>query len=159
IDALFDGEATLEGVVGRHATSLPAIHTCWEGGDAIPVASLPEADLLRDLQFDVIVDATMRRTSRAPDRRTLAPVAIGLGPGFNPGVNCDLAVETQWGSSLGAVVRERGTAPLAGGPPSLGGVGRERFVMAKTAGQWRTPAAIGQRVAAGEIVGAVGANV
>jgi xanthine dehydrogenase accessory factor len=158
IDALFDGEATLEGVTGRHATSLQAIRACWDAGDAIPVASLPEADLVQALAFDVVVDATMRRSSLAPDRRALAPVVIGLGPGFTPGVNCHIAVETQWGESMGAVLRERGTASLAGGPPFLDGVGRERFVMTGAAGKWRTQFAIGQRVAAGDVVGTVDGN-
>jgi len=137
---------------------LQAIRDCWEAGDAIPVTSLPEADLLRELAFDVAVDATMRRSSLAPDRRALAPTVIGLGPGFTPGINCHIAIETQWGESMGAVLREHGTAPLAGGPPLLDGVGRERFVMAEAAGQWRTRAAIGQRVVAGDIVGTVDGN-
>jgi xanthine dehydrogenase accessory factor len=44
-----------------------------------------------------------------------------------------------------------------GGPKTLAGVGRERFVPAPTAGLWRTSAAIGQRVQACEVIGTIGA--
>ncbi len=155
IDALFDGEATLEGVVARRARSLQAIRDIWKVDEALPVSSLPETELLTGLGFDVVVDATMRRFPLVPDRRPLAPNVIGLGPGFAPGVNCHVAIETQWGPSMGAVLREHGTAPLAGGPPRLDGVGRERFVMATSAGRWHTAAALGQRVGAGDVVGTV----
>ena len=156
IDALFDGEALLEGVVARRVTTLRAAAEVWNGGDAIPIVSLPEQDL-RALEFDVAVDATMRRDAEPVDRRSLAAMTVGLGPGFAPGLNCDVAIETQWGDALGDVLRDRGTASLAGGPPLLDGVGRERFVFAGRAGLWRTDAAIGQRVAAGEVVGSIDA--
>lgn len=155
IDALFEGAASLEGVVARHVTTLQAVRDLWDAGDAIPIVALPEHDVALAIHFDVVVDATMRRSAVAVDRRRLAAMAIGLGPGFAPGLNCDVAIETQWGDALGAVLRDRGTAPLSGGPPLLGGAGRERFVSAKTAGPWRTRAAIGDAVAAGDVVGTV----
>lgn len=152
IDALFDGETLLEGVLARRVTTLRAAAELWNSADAIPIVSLPEQDL-RAFDFDVAVDATMRRDEAPIDRRSLAPMSIGLGPGFAPGVNCSIAIETQWGDALGDVLRDRGAAPPSGGPPLLDGVGRERFVFAGRAGLWRTHAAIGQRVMAGEVVG------
>jgi xanthine dehydrogenase accessory factor len=155
IDAFFDGAAMLDGVVARHVTTLPEVTNVWTAGDAIPIVSLPERDLEVAIRFDVIVDATMRRDRQAADRRALAPIVIGLGPGFTPGSNCHVAIETQWGDGLGAVLRDRSTAAPAGGPPLLGNAGRERFVYAGTAGLWRTPAVTGANVAAGDFVGAI----
>ncbi|HTT09477.1 MAG TPA: hypothetical protein VMG60_01195 [Burkholderiaceae bacterium] len=155
IDALFDGEAPLEGVVARHVLTAPAVTEVWTAGDAIPIVALPEDDVLRSFRFDVVVDATMRRGAAPIEKAPSAPMTIGLGPGFTPGVNCHVAIETQWGDTLGAVLRDRSTAPLAGGPPLLGGVGRERFVFAPGAGRWRTRAAIGQRVRSGDVIGRI----
>src|SRR5262249_48554325 len=153
IDALFDGEATLEGVPARHARNLAEVHALWDTENVLPVVAMPEAHLLVTLRPDVVVDATMRRQIVVPDLRTLAPTAVGLGPGFTPGSNCHIAIETQWGNALGAVLLDRSTAAPAGGPPLLGSAGRERFVAAPRAGVWRTRATIGQRVRAGDVVG------
>jgi hypothetical protein len=35
-----------------------------------------------------------RKRAVPPDRRGLAPLSIGLGVGFVPGGNCDIAIET-----------------------------------------------------------------
>jgi xanthine dehydrogenase accessory factor len=152
-DALFDGESTLEGVRARHVPSLQAAQVLWRDGAAIPVVALPEQALAREMAFDVVIDAVMRRQLPAADRRALAALSIGLGPGFTPGINCHVAIETQWGESLGRVLRDRGAAELAGGPQLLDGKGRERFVSSRERGLWRTRAAIGHRVAAGDVVG------
>jgi len=59
------------------------------------------------------------------------------------------------GPALGEVLQDRETAPRSGGPAVLGGLRAERFVEAPAAGRWRTDAAIGQPVEAGEAVGRV----
>jgi xanthine dehydrogenase accessory factor len=155
-NALFEGTAQLEGVTGRLVPDVAAIRSCWEGGQDIPIVTIPEEELLREIRFDVAVEATMRRHRTPPDIRGFATTTVGLGPGFMPGVNCHVAVETQWGSSMGAVVRDHATATLAGGPNLLEGVGRERFVAAPVSGRWRSQAVIGQPVQAGDVMGHIG---
>lgn len=152
-DALFDGSAVLEGVEARWQPDVAAVLSCWRDARHIPVVTLPEAELIAQLRFDVIVEATMRRQSQPADLRALATLGIGLGPGHVPGCNCHLAIETQWGESMGRVLRDRPAAARSGGPKALDGVTRERFVPASRAGEWRTQATLGQRVAAGEILG------
>jgi xanthine dehydrogenase accessory factor len=152
-DALFDGESRLEGILARHVASLQAAQALWREGVAIPIVALPEQALVREMAFDVVVDAVMRRQLPAVDRRAMATLAIGLGPGFTPGMNCHVAIETQWGESLGRVLRDRGAAEPGGGPQVLDGKGRERFVSSRERGLWRTRAAIGHRVSAGDVVG------
>lgn len=152
-DALFDGRAELEGVAARHVEDIKGVRDCWEEAQCIPVATLPESLLTAAIQFDIVIDATMRRESVRTDLRALAPCCIGLGPGYTPGVNCHIAIETQWGDSMGKVLRDRASAARAGGPRALDGVTRERFVPAPVAGTWRTTAMLGQPVVAGDIVG------
>ncbi|MBS0449132.1 MAG: hypothetical protein JSR59_24690 [Proteobacteria bacterium] len=154
-DALFNGTAVLEDVAARHVADLDAIRALWSAGGAIPVVTLPEDDLAVALRVDAVVDAIMRRHAMPPDRRALAATVVGLGPGFTPGINCHVAVETQWGDAMGSVLRDRATAALSGGPKPLAGIGHERFVSAGVSGRWCTSAAIGQDVAADEIVGTI----
>lgn len=152
-DALFDGSARLEGIEARHLPDVAGVIACWNTTRHIPIVTLPEPDLLAQLDFDVIIEATMRRQGEPADLRTLAGMGIGLGPGHVPGRNCHVAIETQWGDDMGRVLRDRAAAARSGGPRALDGVTRERFVATARAGMWRTQATLGQRVAAGEILG------
>ncbi|MFO7326326.1 MAG: hypothetical protein DIU62_011490 [Pseudomonadota bacterium] len=152
-DALFDGESTLEGVSARHVQSVAEVEACWREGRCIPVVTQDESLLTSAIAFDALVEATMRRDAVRPDLRGMAGFMVGLGPGYTPGVNCDVAIETQWGESMGRVLRDRPTAPRAGGPRALDGVTRERFVAATVAGTWRTSARLGQPVQPGEVLG------
>lgn len=152
-DALFDGSSVLEGVEARWLPDVAAVEDCWRSAQALPVVTLPEGELLAALRFDVLVDATMRRLQQFADLRALAPLVIGIGPGHVPGANCHAAIETQWGERMGEVLRDRPAALRSGGPRALDGITRERFVAAARTGQWRTGAALGQRVRAGDVVG------
>ncbi|MEO6081047.1 MAG: hypothetical protein ABIQ86_14945 [Steroidobacteraceae bacterium] len=151
-DALFDGVALLAGVQARWLPDLAGVEACWQAGDAVPIVTLSE-NLLAPIRFEVIIDATMRRDCMRPDLRAQTDLFIGLGPGYVPGQNCHVAVETQWGSSMGAVLYDRPAAARSGGPYALAGVTRGRFAIAPCAGVWRTVATLGQDVQAGDPVG------
>jgi xanthine dehydrogenase accessory factor len=152
-DALFEGSATLEGVIAQSQADLQGVAACWDAGEAIPIVTIAESLLLAAMSFDVLVDATMRRNRAPADLRTLARLSIGIGPGFEAGANCDVAIETQWGDSMGHVLYDRPAAGRAGGPHAIGGVTRARFVIAPASGIWRTKAAPGEPVSEGQLVG------
>jgi xanthine dehydrogenase accessory factor len=157
-DALFEGAALLDGVRARYVADAREMEACWREASCIPMVTLPESLLLAEVHFNACVEATMRRYAEPPDIRHMAPLVIGLGPGYRPGSNCHVVVETQWGSRMGQVLHERAAAPRSGGPRALAGVTRERFAVAPEAGIWRTQARLGQQVHAGDVVGRLGAH-
>lgn len=152
-DAIFDGACELDGIRARRAE----LDEVGEGRrDEVLVCVIEElGDVLAALLPDVLVDARMRKRAQPETQRGLAPLTIGLGPNFVAGETVDLAIETQWGGDLGAVVRHGATKALGGEPRSFAGHGRERFVYAPCGGVIRTRAAIAQRVAAGETVATI----
>ena len=152
-DALFDGSALLEGIEARWLPDVAAVEDCWKDGSFIPLTTVPETQLLAMLRFDVVVDATMRRNRIPPDLRSPGATAVGVGPGYSPGVNCDVAIESQWGESMGRVLRDSPAAERSGGPRALDGVTRERFAKAPLDGVWHTRATLGQVVRAGDVLG------
>jgi xanthine dehydrogenase accessory factor len=158
-DALFEGETSLDGVKARWQSDLAGVHDCWQRGDVVPVVTLPEDALISGLHFDAIVEATMRRYQSPPDLRELAPRVIGIGPGYVPGENCHVAIETQWGPAMGQVLRDMPAARRSGGPVALAGVTRDRFAISPAAGVWRTALSLGQRVEAGEELGWLGEHL
>lgn len=148
-DAMFDGSATLDGLTCVRADAPEAL------GAGLVASALPYAEALADFRPDALVDARLRKRAAPEDLRAEAPLAIGLGPGFDAWKNCHVAVETSW-EALGRVVRDGPTLPLRGEPKALAGAGRERLVYAPAAGTFRTVARIGDRVAAEQVVGTVG---
>lgn len=148
-DAMFDGAATLDGLTCVRAASTDALDA------GLVATALPYADIRAAFRPDVLVDARLRKRAAPEDLRGEAPLAIGLGPGFDAWKNCHVAVETSW-DALGRVVREGPTLPLRGEPKALAGAGRERLVYSPVAGTFRTQARIGGRVAQEDVVGTVG---
>jgi len=152
-DAWFTGTATLEGVVAQSVSQTAGLLSTLADMDAIARTSASPAEVAAVLQPDALVDARMRKRAVPDDLRALAPIVVGLGPGFAPGQNCTVAIETAWSEHLGEVLRDRPASPLAGEPRALGGAGRERFVYARDAGVWCTAARIDDRVANGAPIG------
>jgi xanthine dehydrogenase accessory factor len=154
-DAAFDGRATLAGVEALRVDDLRA-WTAQAAAGVIALATRALDEALDALRPEIMVDARMRKRSVPEDQRGLAPLVIGLGPGFHAGRNVDLAIETAWGEDLGRPIYDGPTRDLAGEPMPVGGYARERYVYAPAAGVFHTQLAIGAAVRQGEIVANIG---
>lgn len=157
-DAFFDGTCSLEGVRAKRARTLDDLVRMVACGHAVAVCDSDFTGVAAALRPDVLVDARMRKHDSPPDLRSLAPLTIGLGPGFIAGGNVHVTVETAWGDQLGRVIRDGGTLPYSGEPRTLGGHGRERYLHAPAAGTFRTALAIGAFVHPGDEVARLGAT-
>ena len=155
-DALYAHTAELDGVLAKHARDPRALPRMLECRRAVPVTDAPLDDVLAEVRPEVVVDARMRKRSRGDAERRLAPLVIGLGPGCDAGVDVDVAIETQWGDDLGAIVRRGPTRPLSGEPQPIAGHARDRVVYAPADGTFRTSLRIGDAVVAGREVARVG---
>ena len=155
-DALFEGRAALDGVLCKRAAPGACARAMLDCGKAIPALDCSLAEVLALAQFDVLVDARMRKRSTPERQIDLAPLTLGLGPNFVAGHTVDCAIETQWGDALGAIIRHGATAPLAGEPNPIDGHSRDRYVYAPQPGLFLTDRRIGASVRAGEIVAWIG---
>ncbi|MBU0726211.1 MAG: xanthine dehydrogenase [Alphaproteobacteria bacterium] len=153
-DALFDGRALLDGVPACRVDGLDDLRETVQAGQAIPVTALPVADLLAAQDWDVLVDARLRKRSVPEDQRGLAGLTIGLGPNFVAGGTVDIAIETSW-EALGTIIRKGPTLPLRGEPRPIGGVGRDRNVYAMQGGVVQTTHHIGDLVSEGDVLGEI----
>jgi hypothetical protein len=156
-DALERGEVELAGVRGRAAATVLAIVQLLRNGHVVPVTAIPPDDLLCLGLGRGVVDARRRPRERKADLRSLAGFAIGLGPGFDAGVNVHIAIETA-PEVAGAVLCAGPTRDAPGRSEPIAGIGPERFSRAPHAGTWLTSACIGDVVAAGTLVGFCGGD-
>src|SRR5208282_5931869 len=144
-DALFDDRAVIDGILGLRVETALEITEIVADENCVAVTPLQLSDLLALRRIPVLIDARMQKRRVTPDFRYYVGLAVGLGPNFIVGENCDIAVETKPVKS-GAIVEQGATDNFDGVPSPLGGVGKERFVYAPTDGIWHTPVEIGTRV-------------
>jgi hypothetical protein len=149
-DALFDEAVTIEGMPAKRADSGLEIRTLEAPG--VIITELGLLDLIVIQALDILLDARMQKCGATPDLRRLAGLAIGLGPGFAGGINCDIAIETQPGKA-GLIIRQGEADPPDGLSQRLGDRGNERFIRAAFAGRWNTAIEIGTMVFKDFIIG------
>lgn len=153
-DAFYDGMATLDGVTARRIDT--ATFRLADTRKFIPVLVNDLAVCLGAQKWDIIVDARLRKRISPECHRGMAVLSIGIGPGHVAGETADIAVESSWGDSLGAIVRSGPTLPLAGEPRPIDGIGRERNVYASAAGVLHSELRIGDLVTEGAAVASLG---
>ena len=86
----------------------------------------------------------------------MAPAVIGVGPGFEAGLDVDAVVETMRGHNLGRVIREGKPQPNTGVPGSIGGFAAERVIRAAGPGTMIPRKNIGDMVKKGDLVAVTG---
>lgn len=144
-DALFDDQVAVDGVVGQRAETALEIVDALALRGRVAVTHLQLTDLITLRAPLAIIDARLQKHRVTPDLRGLARLAIGVGPKFAVGENCDIAVETH-PAKTGALLDAGETRDADGIARALGGVGKERFVYSPRAGVWRTPLDIGAQI-------------
>ena len=152
-EAVYDGRATVEGVWAVRIGSAEEAARCRADG-YIPLIVDPEGDSIALLKPDVVVDAILAKRNLGT-RMDMAPLTIGLGPGFEAGRDVHFVIETMRGHDLGRIISKGSAAPNTGIPGTVGGYGLERVIRAPGAGIFRDGKDIGSFVKAGEVIGRI----
>lgn len=152
-EAVFAGQATVEGVTAQRATDVAEARRLLAAG-AIPVLVDPDADCRAELRPAVLVDAIMAKvnTGSAIDH---APLVVGLGPGFVAGRDCHAVIETNRGHDLGRVIWQGAAEPDTKTPGEVGGYKGARVLRAPADGHVYAHAAIGDPVGEGQVIAQV----
>ncbi|KAA6375971.1 MAG: putative molybdenum hydroxylase [Streblomastix strix] len=120
-EAITFGQQTVEGVTAVHISydfSLQTfeksrnglfkeqIQKTWQDNQ-IPLIIDPGLTLTRELfndDIEVVIDATINKKNKAQTNPGLAPLVVGLGPGFNAPNDVDVIIETNRGHDLGRLI-------------------------------------------------------
>ncbi|WP_298428316.1 xanthine dehydrogenase [Rhodoblastus sp.] len=154
-DALFDDDLVIQGVMARRAENALEIADAAALRHCVAVTPLQICDLLALRHIAVLIDARMQERVVTPDFRYFVGLAIGLGPGFTVGGNCDVAIETNR-EHCGTILTEGSTGGPEGAPDPLGGAADERCIRAICDGVWHTSLDVGAPVLSGETLGKLG---
>lgn len=153
-EAIRLGETRVEGARARLARDAREARAIASSGD-IAVVVDPAAEMASELGPDAVVDAILAKKNLGTTIG-MAPVVIGVGPGFTAGVDCHAAVETKRGHYLGRALYEGRPIANTGVPGIIAGHGAERVLRAPADGVFEPLAAIGDEVRAGDVVAYVG---
>ena len=155
-EAIFTGETTIEGVTARRVADptdkFRIIQVLAKG--FIPLLIDPDASAINELHPNVIVDARMRK-HRAELLGSAGMVIVGLGPGFEAGVNCTAVIETVRGHKLGRVYTQGFPEPDTRMPDPVGTYREERVLRAPADGVISPHAQIGDHLEAGQLIAEV----
>jgi xanthine dehydrogenase accessory factor len=155
-DAFFAGHATLDGVYAQRIKKRSLLRGMLAAHEILPVTTINITILLHAIRPQVLVDARMKKHCQPESQIRLAPLTIGLGPNFIAGKTVHLAVETDWGGSLGQVIVHSATKPLMGESKSIQGHTCDRYLYVPTASSFLTPHEIGDAAAQGKEIACIG---
>jgi xanthine dehydrogenase accessory factor len=151
-EAVYGGETNVEGIIAHR---IPDPTDSFRilmvlGKQQVPVLVDPDCTSAKLLHASVIVDGRM--TKHSPEAIGYSPsLYIGLGPGFEAGVNCQAAIETRRGHLLGRVYWQGGPDPDTGRPEG----DPQRVLRAPAGGEFITHTEIGQQLEAGQVIAEV----
>lgn len=148
--AVFDGEARVEGV--RFILAEKGAFPNAPG--TVPVWVDPGAESIVDVHPDCVVDAIIAKENLGT-HKGMAPLVIGLGPGFEADVDVHCVVETKRGHDLGRVIYRGSAAPNTGIPGVVGGESEKRLVRSPGEGTFSPVTKIGDVVSEGQLLGTV----
>ena len=131
-EAVWQGSTTVEGVTCRrieHAEDAAAVSAAGE----VPLLVDETCAAAELLHPAAVVDAILAKRNLGT-HRAMAPLTVGLGPGFTVGQDVDAVVETMRGHQLGRVIRQGAAIPNTGVPGNIGGYTKERVIHAPASG-------------------------
>ncbi len=149
-EAVYDGTATVEGVTAERIASAnrAAVNHVLEEG-RVPLLVDPEGSSIPLLKPDIVVDAIIAKKNLGTAKE-MAPLVIGVGPGFTAGEDVDLVVESMRGHNLARIFTTGSALPNTGIPGNIVGFTKERVLHAEAAGYMKNIRQIGDIVEKGE---------
>lgn len=175
-EAVYDGSAAVEGVTARLVPALadaetdtetysgindtPAAHIVSEKWDSsaieavleageVPLLIDPKGESIALLKPDVVVDAIIAKKNLGTTIN-MAPLVIGVGPGFTAGQDVHLVIESMRGHNLARIITDGMARPNTGVPGNIAGFTSERVIHAPAAGYIHDVRKIGDIVQKGD---------
>jgi xanthine dehydrogenase accessory factor len=148
-EAIYTGKTSVEGFSAQRVSDPSDSFSILMllGKQQVPVLVDPQCISAKTLHVPVIVDARM--TKQAPEPIGYSPTLyIGLGPGFEAGANCQVAIETRRSPRLGRVFWIGGPEPDSGLPEG----DPKRVLRAPSDGEFIAHKQIGDHCEAGELI-------
>lgn len=128
--------------------SRSAIEAVLEAGE-VPLLIDPKGESIELLKPDVVVDAIIAKKNLGTTIN-MAPLVIGVGPGFTAEHDVHLVIESMRGHNLARIITDGMAQPNTGVPGNIAGFTSERVIHAPAAGYIHDVRKIGDIVQKGD---------
>ncbi len=149
-EAVYQGEQQVENLCTILAHSVEEAVTLLNKGK-LPLLVDPKGDSIEQLKPLAVVDAILAKKNLGT-HKAMAPVVIGLGPGFTAGEDVHAVIETMRGHDLARVIYDGSAIPNTGIPGDVGGHSKDRVIHSPANGSLRPLKQIGDTVSKGETI-------
>lgn len=161
-EAVWQGTATVEGVTCRCIGTTQEAAAVEAAGEIPLLVDETGEDAIRGLQPSALVDAILAKRNIGT-HRAMAPITVGMGPGFTAKVDVDCVIETMRGHNLGRLIWDGAALPNTGVPGLVAGHADDRVIHSPAKGPMHfvdgpdgKKVDIGAVVTKGQVIGMVG---
>lgn len=153
-EAVYTGSTVVEDLLALRVSNQNQIIDAWEK-DYIPVIIDPFGEYIQKIKPLVLIDSIIAKKNLGM-KKNLAPLTIGIGPGFCAGLDVDVVIESNRGHNLGRLIYNGYADENTGEPGNIQGFTKERVIYSPASGFFRSVRKIGDLVKKGELLGYVG---
>lgn len=153
-EAIYIKEIEVEGVKAVHVKRIEDIYHEINKGN-IPVYIDPKGECINEVSPLAVVDSILAKKNLGTTM-AMAPITIGVGPGFEAGVDVDLVIETKRGHFLGRVIYEGSAIQNTSIPGDILGHTEDRIIRSSAEGKVKSLIEIGDMVEKGQVICRVG---
>jgi len=149
-DLLREEDILIKEGISTKVDVLEQIKECFNK-KIIPIMIDKSGEIIEKLKPLVVVDSILAKKNIGTNK-SMAPITIGVGPGFNAPNDVSCVVETMRGHDLGKIIFDGCALKNTGIPGSINGVSKDRVIYSKKAGTIRHVKNIGDIVKKNEII-------
>ncbi len=155
-EAIYEQKKVVEDIEAVLCENLDEIGQYLERYNPVIIVD-PKLTILNKMKFDVVVDAILAKKNTGL-KKEMAEITIGLGPGFEAGVDCDIVIETMRGHDLARIIEQGFANKNTSIPGIIDGFSNERVIYSDFDGQFTHIKSISDIVNKEEIIAKVGDN-
>ena len=143
-EAIYDGEKSIEGVKAVFVKDIKDLEDVFLDNN-VAVMIDEKAELINVLKPDVVVDAILAKKNLGTTM-DMAPLVIGVGPGFTARLDCHYVIETMRGHTLAKIYEYGSAIPNTGIPGLVAGHDVDRVMHSPSEGYFINKKNIGDIV-------------
>lgn len=147
-EAVYEKEIEIENIKALLVSNEIDIQECWNK-NIVPVMIDSRGKIIDKIKPLVVVDGILAKQNLGT-KREMAPITIGLGPGFSAPEDVDIVIETMRGHNLGRLIEQGKASENTGVPGIIQGYGKERVIYSECSGIIKNIEKIGSFVEKGD---------
>ena len=152
-EAIYDKEKTIENETAVFCKNIDEVNDAFKE-NKIAIVIDEKGDIIKELQPKVVVDAIMAKTNLGTTI-DMAPLVIGVGPGFTAKLDCHYVIETMRGHKLGKIYDYGSAIPNTGIPGLVAGHDKDRVIHSPAEGIFKIKKSIGDIVRKDDVIAVV----